>query len=165
MNLFLELFGEGNDLTILQMCVRTVITFIIAIFLTRISGRRSFSLHTAFDNVITLLLGAILARAIVGASPYLPTILACLVLSILHRLFALLGIHYPYIENLIKGKKIPLYKEGVFIQKNLARSLVSKEDIMEAIRLTSHVNSLENVKEIYMERNGKITSLMSEKKN
>lgn len=159
MDFFLELFGEGYELTAPQMALRTFVTFLLALVLIRISGRRSFSFHTTFDNVLTVLFGAILARAVVGASPYIPTVFSCLVLALLHRFVAWLGVYYIQFERVLKGDKIPLYKDGRFIQKNMERSLVSKEDVMEHVRIINNQNSLDGIKEIYMERTGKISLL------
>lgn len=157
MKLILEIFGEGKDLTTFQMCCRAIIVFIIALALIRISGRRSFGLHTTYDNIMAILLGSILSRPVVGASPFLPTIAACLVIAILHRIFGILGVRLPWFGRLTKGAKIPLYKDGKFIEKNLIRSLVSVDDIMEGVRIQAMENSLENIKTVYMERSGKIS--------
>lgn len=151
------MWSSENELSALEMGLRALIVFVIALILVRISGRRSFGLHSTFDNVIAFLLGAILSRTVVGASPFFPTIFACFVLVILHRIFAWLAVFSPSFENVVKGTKIPLYWKGAFNQVNMARSLVSEEDIREVMRTNLNCNSLENVKEVFMERNGKIS--------
>src|ERR1700748_2261428 len=85
MKVFIEIFGEGKDLNVLQMTSRGIVVFLIALVLIRISGRRSFGLHTPLDNIITISLGATLSRAIVGATPFVPVVVTCFVIVLLHR--------------------------------------------------------------------------------
>ena len=87
MKLIIELFGEVGDLNALQMTCRSVVAFLFTLFLIRIAGRRSFGLRAPFDNIILILLGAILGRAVVGASPFVPTLIAGFVICVLHRLW------------------------------------------------------------------------------
>jgi uncharacterized membrane protein YcaP (DUF421 family) len=164
MQVLIELFGEGKYLNALQMSCRAIIVFIITLIFIRIAGRRSFTMHAAFDNIIVILLGAILSRTVTGASPFIPTVTACLIIVLLHRLFAWLGIYFPSLEILLKGEKIPLYQGGKLIHDNMRRSLVSEEDIQEHLRLESSTQplDLDKLEKIYMERNGKMSLIRKE---
>ena len=150
-------FGEGKDLNIYQMCLRAIVIFFITLFLIRVSGRRSFGMRSPFDNIIVILLGAILSRAIVGASAFLPTILAAFVIVFMHRIFAWLAMSYPRFGNIIKGNKIILYEDGRLIEENMKKALLSKNDIDESLRKTLNIDSFKNIKCAYMECNGEIS--------
>lgn len=159
MELLLKIFGSGKDLTILQMCFRGIIIFIIALGLIRISGRRSFGLKTPLDNIISILLGAILSRAVVGASPFIPIVSTCLLLVIIHRLLGWLTVRYKSFGMWIEGEKILLYENNTFIQQNMKRALVCEEDIMQAIRKSASTDNIEKIDKVFMERNGEISTL------
>ena len=89
---FLVLFGEGRNLDPLQMGMRSIAVFLIALTLIRLSGRRSFGQRSPFDSVVVILLGATLSRAIVGASPFIATAVASVVI-VLRASAAGLGLH------------------------------------------------------------------------
>lgn len=154
---FEQIWGTGHELTMLQMVVRAISIFPIAWVLIRISGRRSFGFGAPLDNVIVILLGALLSRAIVGASPFFPVIGACLAIVVLHRIATLLAIRYHWVSNLINGKKILLYKNRRFFRANMHRALISEEDILQEVRQLAQLESLEEVEAVYMERDGEIS--------
>ncbi|WP_158825299.1 DUF421 domain-containing protein [Mucilaginibacter lacusdianchii] len=155
---FIEtLFGEGKDLNMLQMCCRAFIVFFITLILIRLSGRRTFGKHSAFDNTLAIILGAILSRAVVGASPFVPTVGCSLLLVLMHRLLAWISTKNETFSKLLKGETIPLYKNGKLYGDNLSRSLVSEKDVLSDVRLKGNTNSLADVEEINMETSGEIS--------
>jgi uncharacterized membrane protein YcaP (DUF421 family) len=159
MKLLYEIFGAGKDLTVLQMTVRSILVFIIALILIRISGRRSFGLRSPFDNIITIMLGAVLSRAIVGASDFLPVIASCTALVVAHRLVAYGMVHDPRFSRLVSGEKILLFRDGEFIKKNMDKAQICKEEILQEVRKTVLTEDLDRIEKIYMERNGEVNSV------
>jgi uncharacterized membrane protein YcaP (DUF421 family) len=162
MEIFIQIFGQGKDLNCLQMSCRGVVVFLIALMLIRISGRRSFGLHTPLDNIISIILGAILSRAIVGASDFLPVIVACTVIVVVHRLLGWLIAHHKSFAALIEGNKIILYKDNRFIQENLGKALVCEEDVMQGVRKSALTENLDKIDRIFIERNGQISAIKKE---
>ena len=152
-----ELFGQGDHLNILQMSLRAIVIFFIALMLIRFTGMRVFGIETAFDSCIIIMLGAVLTRAIVGASPMIPTIAASIALVVVHKIIAFISVKNQTISHLVKGIPYSLYQDGKLNDKNLRKCLLSFGDIMEEVRLKLNENSLENVEEIFMERTGKIS--------
>ena len=157
MEILSEIFGEGKTLITSQMCFRAITIFLITLLLIRISGRRSFGMRSAFDNIIVILLGAILSRPIVGASEFLPTVSAAFVIAVLHRLFAWLGILSKSLGYFIKGNKIVLYENGKIIEGNMRRALLTDKDLYASLRHTMQLDSFEGIKCAYMECNGEIS--------
>jgi uncharacterized membrane protein YcaP (DUF421 family) len=153
----LQLFGQGTDLTALQMSMRGITIFMLALALIRISGRRSFGLHTPLDNIITILLGAVLSRAVVGASPFIPVIICCLVIVLIHRLLGFLVSRNEKLSSIIEGDKMLLFKDGHFVDENMKRAQVCKENVMQGIRESASTEDLSKIDRVYIERNGVIS--------
>lgn len=159
MSLIQEIFGVGRDLSVFQMTNRAIVMFFIALVLIRISGRRSFGLHAPLDNIITIILGAVLSRAIVGASELLPVIASSTVLVLFHRFIAWLMVRSSGLSKLIAGKKMLLFKEGNFIEENMDRAQVCKEDILQEVRRSALTEDLGTIEKVYIERNGEINAV------
>lgn len=159
-----SLFGTGKELEWYHMCFRAIGIFIIALVLMRISGRRSFGMRTPIDNIIAVLIGALLSRPIVGASPFIPVVAASTVLVLLHRVLAWIAVHSPATSVVLKGDKICLYRDGAFLKDNMARALVCEEDIRHGVRSATHSEEMDAVSLVYMERNGEISVICKHSK-
>jgi uncharacterized membrane protein YcaP (DUF421 family) len=159
MELLIKIFGEGKDLDALQMSSRGIVMFFIALILIRISGRRSFGVRTPLDNIITISLGAVMSRAIVGASAFVPVVVCCFVIVLLHRLFGWLIARSKAFGRLIEGEKIVLFESGGFDEANMKKALVCQEDVMQGVRKSALTEDMSKIDKVYMERNGEISSI------
>jgi uncharacterized membrane protein YcaP (DUF421 family) len=162
MNKLFFLWGEGENLTVLQMSVRSATLFIITLILIRAGSVRVFGRRSAYDVIIMIMMGALLARCIVGASPFLPTVSAAIVMIIVHRFLGWLTLKSKAMEFLIKGKPDLLYEHGKIIHKNLERALLTEMDLLESLHLETRQDSLEKVEKAFIETNGRISFIMKE---
>jgi len=157
MEILLKIFGEGKDLNALQMSCRVIVIFFIALLLIRISGRRSFGIRTPLDNIIVISLGAILSRAVVGASEFIPVVVCSFVLVILHRIFAWIILKNKAAARFFEGDKILLYENHKFITQNLKKALVSEEHILQGIRTSGLTTDMNKIDRVYIEPNGELS--------
>jgi uncharacterized membrane protein YcaP (DUF421 family) len=155
--LVLKLFGSGDHLTAGQMAFRAFVMFFIALILIRISGMRSFGSKSAFDNIVVIMLGALLSRAVIGVSPFGPTVCAGISLCVTHRVLAMLSARFHFVSHLMKGKDEVLVKDGKILRRNMLRQGISNGDLEEGMRLAANTNSIDEVKEVRMERSGQIS--------
>ncbi|CAB3804650.1 DUF421 domain-containing protein [Pararobbsia alpina] len=161
MEALIALFGEGKDLNSLQMGMRAASIFFAALALIRISGRRSFGQRSAFDYVVAILLGATLSRVIVGASPAIPTLVASLVIVLVHRALAWACGRSRTLELLVGGVEREVYRDGRFNEREMSAALVTKTDILETVRRELGVRGLDSVGSAILERNGEISIIRS----
>jgi uncharacterized membrane protein YcaP (DUF421 family) len=154
------LFGNGEKLNMLQMSMRAFAMFFIMLILIRFTGRRAFAKKSSFDNIIVIMLGAVLARGVVGASPFWATVAASIVMVIMHRITAWLAVKNKPVEKLIKGEYISLYNQKKFVDNNLTKTGISKNDLHESLRLETKKDSLEDIESAYLETNGRISFIL-----
>lgn len=150
-------FGEGTDLQSWQMATRDVVVFVIALGLIRASGRWSFGQHSPSDACVTMLLGAVLSRAVVGASPFVSTVAAAAVIVFLHRAVALLSIRWRWFEDLVTGREIDLVHHGQIDWVAMRHALVTGRNLQEAVRQTLGDKAIADVQRAVLERDGKLT--------
>ena len=163
---FIEtLFGADTDLNLVQMSVRAATIFIVALALIRLSGRRSFGLHSPFDSCTTVLLGAILSRAVTGASPFLPTLAAATILVVMHRLAGIASQRWRWFDRVVSGTEIVLVCDGQRDERALRKALVTEKDLEEAIRKKTGTEELYQVKRAVLERNGEIIVIAHQEKD
>ena len=148
---------EPRDLTFLQVSVRGVIVFIAALIMVRLSSKRSLAEKTAFDAVLVVILGSMLARAINGSEAFFPTLGAGFVLVVMHRLFGI-GAYYSHAFGmLVKGKPAMLMQNGNVQRKNMLWEHISKHDLEEDMRLEANTDDLAQIRVARLERSGDIS--------
>jgi uncharacterized membrane protein YcaP (DUF421 family) len=160
------LYGPGADshtITALQMAVRAALVFLAVLVLLRLSGKRTFGGNTAFDMVVKIMLGAVMSRAVVAASPFGGTLLAGLVLVGLHRVLAWAAFRSAAVGRLVKGESLLLAENGQPHTENLRRSCITAEDLREGLRENANLAALDQTQSVHLERDGTISVVKKEK--
>jgi uncharacterized membrane protein YcaP (DUF421 family) len=152
-----EIFGSGEDLLPLQMAARAFIMFFFALLLIRLAGMRIFGIKTAFDNILVIMLGAILSRGVTGSSPFFSTVAAAASMILVHKILAWLAMKHIWVGKIVKGYRRSLYHNGEMREENLQKTSISKDDLMEGVRLEINKNSLDDVEQIFIEKTGEIS--------
>lgn len=151
-----KLFGLGDHLDALQMCLRSIAVFFLTLAMIRASGRRSFGQHRPFDACTTVLLGAVLSRAVVGASPFWATIGAGATIVCLHRLVAMACFRWGWFEILVSGNVRELAAPTGRNLEQMGKGLITQRDLDEAIRKKTG-DEKTPLRRAVLERDGVIT--------
>jgi uncharacterized membrane protein YcaP (DUF421 family) len=157
MDLIHDFWGVKDDISPLDIAARSAVMFILTLLMIRISGMRSFRKNNSFDMVIFFLIGGVLSRGVVGATPFISTLAAGLVLIVLHRIFARLSFYSTVFEKATKGERVLIYKDGKFIKKNMKKVDVTTLEVYEDLRVDFQCESLEGFAEVYVEKTGEIS--------
>jgi uncharacterized membrane protein YcaP (DUF421 family) len=169
MNTFLELLQPllglstaPKDLTFLQVSTRAVVVFIAALTMVRLSSKRSLAEKTAFDAVLVVIIGSMLARVINGSEAFFPTLGTGFVLVLLHRLLGLAAYYSHAFGFLVKGTPVVLVQNGRLERKNMFWNHISNHDLEEDMRLDAKTDDLSKIKTARLERSGDISFIKAD---
>jgi uncharacterized membrane protein YcaP (DUF421 family) len=157
-----EWWGINENISPLEIAARSAVMFLVALLLMRMAGMRPFGKGEPFDDIIKFLIGGILSRGVVGATPFVATVMSMVTIILIHKLFAKLSVYSKWFGAKVKGERVLLYRDGSFFKQNMNRTNLTEHDILEDLRITVQLNSLEKIEEVYMERNGKISFVKKE---
>jgi uncharacterized membrane protein YcaP (DUF421 family) len=158
----LGLSAEPKYLTFSQISLRGVIVMTFTLIIIRLGDKRSLSKKSAFDAALLIILASVLARAINGSAAFFPTLGGSAVVVALHRLMAYFSYKSDGFRRLVKGKPSELVRDGVFLQENMARDHVAREDVREDLRLDGE-EELAKIKVARLECSGDISFIKKEK--
>lgn len=148
---------EAKQLTVLQVSLRGTIVFIMGIVMLRVADKRFLSKMTALDAILGFILASMLARAVNGSAPFLPTLVGGFVLVLLHRLCCKLALHSDLFGGWVKGRANRIIRDGELDAAALRANHLTQNDLYEELRQHGQVSSPADVEEAYLERSGRIS--------
>lgn len=162
---FEALLGIGSDnLGIGQMALRAVVVLLVTVAVVRIGDKRLFGKGTAFDLVVSIMIGSVMSRAITGSAPFYPTLVAGGALVGMHWLLAFLAVHLDWFGSIVKGTPVLLVKDGRILRDEARDSAITRNDLEQAIRSAGNEPDLSQVKRAWLERDGTISVIPREQK-
>jgi uncharacterized membrane protein YcaP (DUF421 family) len=148
---------KADDLGFSHMALRAVAVFGFSLVLMGVSVRRLLGRNAALDVMLVVILGSVLSRAINGQASFYPTLGASLVLVLLHRLVAWLGLRSHAISLLSKGRDRVLVRDGRVDHGALREVMMTHDDLLENLRLNGKITQPSEVKEARLERSGTVS--------
>jgi uncharacterized membrane protein YcaP (DUF421 family) len=145
-----EQLGYGH------MAARAALMYLLLIIVVRNAKKRFLSNATAFDFILTVMIGAVAARAMTGGAPFFPSILAIVVMVAIHWLISWGARGSPTFSGLVKGHATVLIRDGKVLEKALADAHMSHDDLEEDLR-DKGISAAPEVAEARLERNGKLS--------
>jgi hypothetical protein len=125
--------GLGADqLTVPQMLLRTVVVYSFTVLVVRWGEKRFFGKNTAFDLVLSIILGSVISRAINGGAPFFPTLLASAGLVGLHRMLVVVAFRSDRVGDWIKGQARVLVRDGEVDWDAMEESHLTEQDLLGA---------------------------------
>ena len=143
----------------LTIIIRSIIIYIVVLFLFRIMGKRQLGQMQPFELVLTLIIAdlATIPMAEIGV-PVLHGIIPLFTLVVLHFVLTFLCRVSTKFSMLVSGKPVIVINPKGIDYKALKKLNISIEDVFEAMRGLGYF-SLDQVEYAIMETNGKLSIL------
>jgi len=139
------------------LLTRSLILYILILFLLRIMGKRQLGEMQPFELVITLIIADLATIPMAEtALPLIQGIIPLLTLVCIHYLICLLSRKSLFFRKLINGKPIILLDPDGINYENLKRVNMTFNDLMEGIRTAGYFN-LEELLYVILQTNGSMT--------
>ena len=143
--------------TLGETLVLATLTYIGVVLFLRISGKRTLSQMDAFDLVVTVAVGSILATVILDEKVVLVQGLAAvLALVILQVIAAWLAVKSDTMQKIIKADPQLLFYKGKYCEETLEKNRILKEEILHAAR-SSSISSMDEVDVAILEPDGTVS--------
>ena len=159
----LGLGADPRDLHFHQMALRCVVTFSAGLIMMRMGSLRLLGKYTPFDTLLSVLIGAVLSRAITGASPFFPTLGVCFLMVWLHLLVGRIAYYSQTFGRLVKGAAEPLSEAGALNESTMRRHNVTRNDLEENLRMHGIDPESADGVDMFLERSGDISIVDSGK--
>lgn len=141
-------WGLGRVLIVGTLAYAALIIFL------RFSGKRTLSKMNAFDLVVTVALGSILATILLSKDVALAEGLVAFGLLIsLQFIIAWLSIHVPVVRRLVKSEPTLLFYQGEMLESALNSQRVVPEEVRSAIR-SQGIGQMSEVEAVILETDG-----------
>ncbi|RLQ88206.1 DUF421 domain-containing protein [Notoacmeibacter ruber] len=149
--------------------VRTAIVGIVAyaalVLTLRISGNRTLAKLNAFDLVVTVAMGSVLATILLSEDVALAEgITAFLVLIILQWVVAWLSVRFSGFAKLIRSEPTLLFRNGEMLRGAMRRARVTKAEMETVIRTHGRPN-FAGIASIILEADGSFSIVDKEKES
>lgn len=137
-----------------RIFISCLIAYISIIAFLRMSGKRTLSKWNAFDFIVTIALGSILASVILSAkTKILEGIFAAILLIFFQFIITFLATRIKSFDKVIKAEPTLLFFRGEYKKDLMKNQRVAKSEILSAIRASS-IGSLDKVEAVVLETDG-----------
>lgn len=138
-----------------------LLSYLILVLQLRLSGKRTLSKMNAFDFVVTIALGSTLATMLLSKDvPLADGATAFALLILLQYIITWLSVRSEKIQHLIKAQPALLLYKGQFMEQDMQRERITKEEILAAIR--SHgIGNVEKVDAVVLETQGNLSVIQT----
>lgn len=140
-----------------QIVVRTIVVYVAVVAGLRLLGKRQLGQMSIFDLVMILLIANAVQNAMVGPDTSLAGgLVAAVTLLVVNSTATRLVNRSPLAERVFEGAPTLLVKDGAFVEENLRREGLAREEVEMAVR-EHGIEAADGVRVAYLEPDGTIS--------
>lgn len=154
-----------NLMDALKLISISAVSFISIVIILRISGKRTLSKMNAFDFIVTVALGSVLATTIVNyQDSFWNGLLTFAMLVGLQYVATWLSVRFKPIRSILKAQPTLLFYDGEFLHKALKDERITRGELKQSIRKSEYV-SFDEISAIILEADGTLTVMSKSEKD
>jgi uncharacterized membrane protein YcaP (DUF421 family) len=148
------LFGDAPAIFLLEVCIRTVVIYVLSLCFIKWFGKRMSGQISATEMVVMLLIGAIISVPVQFPDRgILQGIILLLALLLLYTGVNWLSFKKKKAEILFQGHAVMLVKDNIIQLKELKSANISRQQLYSILR-SNKIFNLGEVKRVYLESCG-----------
>lgn len=131
-----------------------VLSYVLLIVVLRLSGKRTLSKMNAFDLIVNISLGSILATILLNSSvPLSQGFIAIGVLVGLQFIVTWSSVRVPWVRRFVTGEPELVLSQGKFLPAALLHVRVTEDEVRAAVR-SAGLSDLNSVEAVVFETDG-----------
>jgi uncharacterized membrane protein YcaP (DUF421 family) len=146
---------------LLLTAVRATIIYFFLLLVVRILGKREVGTITAFDLIVSLMLGEVVDEAIFGDVSMAQAGVAIGSVAFWHLANSWASFKSDFIHKLTGDKPRVLIESGELLQDALAKERLNEQEIFSELRMQG-IDDIQEVKTATLETNGRISVVQEE---
>ena len=142
-----------------NMVARAVIFYLLLIIFMRFMGKRQIGEMQMTEFITMMMLSELAVLAVTDNDiPLLHGLIPLAIISSAEVIFSFLSSRSKKFMVFMNGSPVPLIKGGYYIEKNLKKTRISKDDIEAQIRIDGY-RGVDEIDTVILERTGKMSIL------
>ncbi|MHA7128724.1 DUF421 domain-containing protein [Algoriphagus namhaensis] len=142
-----------------RISVLTILGYIAVVLIMRASGKRTLSKLNAYDFVLTVALGSVLATVALSEKVSLLDGVLCFSLFVLMQyLFTFLAVSSKKFSHFISSRPVMVFYRGEFLEKEMKNQRITRDEVVYACRAAGCVD-LEGIEAVILESTGDLSVL------
>ena len=151
-------FNNWNAL--FRIAIVGIVSYTVLILLLRAAGKRTLSRMSAYDMVVTMALGSILAKVLLTSDQSISEgVAAMVVLIALQYALSVAMRELPWLRRIVSAKPAILFYQGQFHDENMRRERVDREEVQAAIHAKGVADN-SAVEAVILNQNGDLSVVL-----
>jgi uncharacterized membrane protein YcaP (DUF421 family) len=151
------------ELPVLDKVIRAAAVYFFLMVAFRLTGKRQLGQMSSFDLVVLLIISNVVQNAMIGNDNSITGgFIGAATVLLLNYAVARLVVSHKRFERLIEGSPTLLVHNGRVLEGNLRRELLTRDELMAALRRQG-ILSIEEVRVALLEETGAITAVKHER--